>query len=244
MTQQVVSRTQRRMEKRHALMVLVLLLLTALVSFSLGVMVGKGGDRGEVVVEQIARQKPASADAAKAEAAGALAQQEEAVEPGLTFYDTLPQGQDNALGSGINLPPEPEKTQAVAARKAAAAGPVTEVAPARTAAANNKPVTARQVTTQPPAEVAEPAPQKPVAAVAGNFLVQVASVKDRAGALALRNRMVSKGYAAFVEQADLGAKGIWHRVYAGPFASRQDADQAVVALQTDRIASAPLVRRR
>jgi DedD protein len=56
--------------------------------------------------------------------------------------------------------------------------------------------------------------------------------------------MVAKGYAAFVEQADLGAKGVWHRVYAGPFSTRQDADRAVAALKADRIASAPLVRRR
>lgn len=238
MTRQVVSRTQRRMEKRQALMVLVLLLLTSLVSFSLGVMVGKGGDSDGVVEEQIAVRKPAPADPAESEPGQAVALKEDSVESELTFYDTLPQGQDNALGSGINLPPEPEKPVEPAAEEVASAAPVKETAPAA------KPAPARGEAAQPAAVAAKPAVQKPAATAVGDYLVQVASVKDRQGAVTLRNSMVAKGYAAFVEQADLGAKGVWHRVYAGPFSTRQDADRAVAALKADRIASAPLVRRR
>jgi DedD protein len=237
MTRQVVSRTQRRMEKRQALMVLVLLLLTSLVSFSLGVMVGKGGDSDGVVEEQIAARKPAPAGPAESEPGQAVARNED-VESELTFYDTLPQGQDNALGSGINLPPEPEKTGEAAAEEVASAAPVKETVPAA------KPAPAREEAAQPAAVAAKPAVQKPAATAVGDYLVQVASVKDRQGAVTLRNSMVAKGYAAFVEQADLGAKGVWHRVYAGPFSTRQDADRAVAALKADRIASAPLVRRR
>jgi DedD protein len=238
MTRQVVSRTQRRMEKRQALMVLVLLLLTSLVSFSLGVMVGKGSDSDGVVEEQIAVGKPAPAGSTESEPGQAVTQNEGSVESELTFYDTLPQGQDNALGSGINLPPEPEKPEEPAAKEVASKPPVKETAPPP------KPEPAREEAAQPAAAAAKPAVQKPAATAIGDYLVQVASVKDRQGAMTLRNRMVAKGYAAFVEQVDLGAKGIWHRVYAGPFSTRQDADRAVASLKADRIASAPLVKRR
>jgi cell division septation protein DedD len=238
MTHQVVSRTQRRMEKRQALMVLVLLLLTSLVSFSLGVMVGKGGDSDGVVEEQIAARKPAPAIPSESEPGQAVAQNEGSVESELTFYDTLPQGQDNALGSGINLPPEPEKPEEPAAEKVASAAPVKETAPVA------KPAPAREKVAPPAAAAVKPAVQKPAATAVGDYVVQVASVKDRQGAVTLRNRMAAKGYAAFVEQADLGAKGVWHRVFAGPFSTRQDADRAVASLKADRIASAPLVRRR
>jgi DedD protein len=238
MTRQVMSRTQRRMEKRQALMVLVLLLLTSLVSFSLGVMVGKGGNSDGVVEEQIAAQKPAPAEPAESEPGQAVAQNEGSVESELTFYDTLPQGQDNALGSGINLPPEAEEPAKPATEKVASVTPVKETDSAP------KVAPAREEAVQPAVAAVKPAVQKPAATAVGDYLVQVASVKDRQGAMTLRNRMVAKGYAAFVEQADLGAKGIWHRVYAGPFSTRQDADRAVAALKADRIASAPLVRRR
>ncbi len=42
MASQIISRTQRRMEKKQALVLLALVLGVSLVSFTLGVMVGKG----------------------------------------------------------------------------------------------------------------------------------------------------------------------------------------------------------
>jgi cell division septation protein DedD len=229
MARQVVSRTQRRVEKKHALMILALLLVGGLVSFSLGVMVGgKDGSPDDVVEEQIVQQKPVSAAPLETGPAGAVPSEEEPIEEELTFYETLPQGQDNALGSGINLPPEKEKTgeqvSAPPVKKPAVPG---EVGP---------------IASRPP--VAKPVAQKPASSTSGDFLVQVASVKDRHGAVELRDRMAARGYAAFVEQTDLGEKGVWHRVYAGPFGSKEDADKTIAALKADQFSSAPLLKKR
>lgn len=234
MSNQMVSRTQRRMEKKQTLMVLTLLLVGCLVSFSLGVMVGRSGDNSDIVEERIVQQKPASIIEDKEQPTQADVLEEGSVDTELTFYDTLPQGQENALGSGINLPPEENKP----AEKSPARVVVTPPA--------NDPAPSPEITVKEPKLPAalEKVASQPVAASSGDYLIQVASVKDRQGAVDLKNRMIAKGYAAFVEQADLGSKGIWHRVYAGPFSTREDAEKKVSALKNDRISSAPLLKRR
>lgn len=243
MTQQVLSRSQRRMEKKQTLFMVSMLLVVGLVCFFLGVMVGKSGEQSQIAEERLPVTEPVVAaqdEAAEPETAETPAEPapaEEAPDPQLTFYDTLPEGQQNALGSGINLPPEP-KTAEPAAQASSMPAPVKSAAPAKTVA-TKKP-------TPPPVLPAAPQPQvsKPAAVAGGSYLVQVAAVKQRQGAEGLRDRMLKKGYPAFVEAADLGAKGVWYRVYAGPFGSRGDADQAVSSLKADRISSAPLVKRR
>ncbi len=236
MTQQVLSRSQRRMEKKQTLFMVSMLLVVGLVCFFLGVMVGKSGEQSQVAEERLPVKEPVVAaqdEMAEPEAAETPAESapaEETPDPQLTFYDTLPEGQQNALGSGINLPPEPKKTEPVAPPKSAV--------PAKTVA-TKKPTAAPAL---PAAE--QPKFNKPAAVASGSYLVQVASVKQRQGAEGLRDRMRNKGYAAFVEAADLGAKGVWYRVYAGPFGSRGDAEQAVSSLKAERISSSPLVKRR
>ena len=160
--------------------------------------------------------------------------------PQLTFYDTLAEGQQNALGSGINLPPEPVKSEPVPEpiSKTPVKAPVKVTEPVKVA------VTPKLKAAPVLPVVPKPVVSKPAAVTSGSFLVQVASVKQHDGANGLRDRMKQKGYAAFVEAADLGAKGVWYRVYAGPFGSKADADQAVRSLKADRISSAPLVKRR
>lgn len=244
MTQQVVSRSQRRMEKKQTLFMVSMLLVVGLICFFLGVMVGRSGQESLVAEEHLPRQKPLAVlqdEAVQSEMEDSSekpATAEETPNPQLTFYDTLAEGQQNALGSGINLPPEPAKTEP-------APEPISQP-PVKTVES------VKSVTPPKPKPIAEPvlpvAPKpvisKPAAVASGSYLLQVASVKQRQGADELRNRMSKKGYAAFVESADLGSKGIWYRVYAGPFASKADADQAVRALKADRISSAPLLKRR
>lgn len=246
MTQQVVSRSQRRMEKKQTLFMVSMLLVVGLVCFFLGVMVGRSGEQSLVAEEHLPVQKPLLAEQGqvaepKTEGTpGTGTTSEEMQSPELTFYDTLAEGQQNALGSGINLPPEPIKSEPAPEpiSKMPIKAPVKAAEPAKVVA-KPKPIT-------PPALPVAPKPvvSKPVAVASGSYIVQVAAVKQREGANGLRDRMKKKGYAAFVETADLGAKGIWYRVYAGPFGSRTDADQAVRSLKADRISSAPLVKRR
>ncbi|MEZ4598463.1 MAG: SPOR domain-containing protein [Syntrophotaleaceae bacterium] len=238
MARQVVSRTQRRMEKRQALVMLALLLVACLVSFSLGVMVGRGGSRDVLVTEQIPQEKPAVA--AQAEEGSALqggpAEEPESGE--LTFYDTLPQGQENALGSGINLPPvEEAKPKEQPAEKTVAQPVVKPVAKDPELPAELGPLAERLLQEKPVAP-------KPAATSTGSYVIQVASVNEKQGAEGLRARMAAKGYPAYVEQADLGAKGVWHRVFAGPYGSKEDAERVVAALKADKISSAPLLKKK
>ncbi|OEU60532.1 MAG: hypothetical protein BA870_03955 [Desulfuromonadales bacterium C00003094] len=242
MNQQVVSRSQRRMEKKQTLFMVSMLLVVGLVCFFLGVMVGRSGEQSLVAEERLPIQKPLAATQGevsepKIEANPATpATSDEMQNPQLTFYDTLAEGQQNALGSGINLPPEPITSEP--APEPISKPPIKTVEPVKVVV-TPKPIAKPALPVAP-----KPVVSKPAGVASGSYLVQVAAVKQREGADGLRDRMKKKGYTAFVEAADLGAKGVWYRVYAGPFSSKVDADQAVRSLKADRISSAPLVKRR
>ncbi len=246
MAQQVVSRSQRRMEKKQTLFMVSTLLVVGLICFFLGVMVGKSGEQSLVAEEHLPMHKPLAAatdESAEPELKEELVAPEATEElqtPPLTYHDRLAEGKQNGLGSGINFPPEPVTTEPEPAPiSKPAVAEVDPVKPPTTPKPEPKPVATAVV---PPAP--KPVTSKPAAVASGSYLVQVAAVKQRQGAEGLRDRMKKKGYAAFVESADLGAKGTWYRVYAGPFGSKTDADQAVRSLKADRISSSPLVKRR
>jgi len=234
MNQRVLSRSQRRMERKQAIILLCLALAISLVSFSLGVMVGRSGNRPEPVASSpapVALPRPApmsppeppaepvvqreanppAADAPAVEAPAPGSQPD----PGLTFYETLPQG-GQPLGSGINLPPATAEPKAPASEPAVAA-------PA-------------------PAVKSAPVPAVPTAP-GGEFVVQIASFKDAAAAEVMLKKLSGKGYVLFVEPVDLGAKGTWYRVYAGPYSGREAADRVAGQLH-DREKISPLVRKR
>lgn len=250
MAQQVVSRSQRRMEKKQTLFMVSTLLVVGLISFFLGVMVGKSGEQSLVAEEHLPMQKPLAAmpdEDAEPKVDEVLVSQEASGElqtPPLTYHDRLAEGKQNGLGSGINFPPEPVSTEPepapISKPSVAEVDPVKPSAPPKP---EPKPEP-KPVATAVAAPAPKPVVSKPAAVASGSYIVQAAAVKQRQGAEGLRDRMKKKGYAAFVESADLGAKGTWYRVYAGPFGSKSDADQAVRSLKADRISSAPLVKRR
>jgi len=236
MNQRILSRSQRRMERKQAIILLCLALAISLVSFSLGVMVGRSGHRPEPVAAAAgpvplprpaplpAPDPPGVPQPSRPEPAGETAAPAPAPPPGpqdeaLTFYDTLPRG-EQPLGSGINLPPEPAATAAPAA-----ATPVKQATGPKAAAL--------------PGSAVAPA----VPAAAGQFVVQIASFKDQTAAEVMLKQLAAKGYALFVEPVDLGAKGVWYRVYAGPYAGRETADRVASQLR-DREKISPLVRKR
>ncbi len=109
------TRTQRRMEKRQAIILLVLVLAVSLASFTLGVMVGRRGAERDLAQRMLQTEKVlvaeipphATVPAAVAEAAPASEDAPSAVpteEKKLSFYDDL--AKDTVpLGSGINLAP-------------------------------------------------------------------------------------------------------------------------------------------
>jgi cell division septation protein DedD len=221
MNRQVVSRTQRRMEKRQALILLVLILGVSLVSFTLGVMVGRSGshDSGATAVSPAAPRLPVAAKGEGGEITPPAPAAERPAE-NLTFYDTLPKGEQPPLGSGINLPPR-----------------LTSKMEQEKPAAPSEPV-----------RKADPAPavkeaSRPQASPEGAYVVQAASFRGSEDALKLKERLSGKAYAAYTEQADLKEKGIWHRVYVGPFATAEAAGRVVEKLQAEEKLAA-LVKKR
>ncbi|MDA8412426.1 MAG: SPOR domain-containing protein [Desulfobacteraceae bacterium] len=118
-----------------------------------------------------------------------------AAEPRLSFYKTLPSGQNgNVLGSGINTKDDKGKQPLQAAIPANIVKP-----PALDAQ-------------KPPADK----PAAPEKSTSGsNFTVQVASFPLRSEAETLKNRLAGKGYNAFVSESHQGDKGTWYRVRIG-----------------------------
>jgi len=234
----VASRTQRRFERRQRLVMLILVAAVTAASFFLGVMVGeRGRGPGSGGPDDLAYQ-PAVQIAPPPLPAGQYAAPQK-----LTFYDDLPKGNAAPLGSGINLPktsyaPPPPTTTPPSP-------PPSPPSPPDTAPVPSAPPAPAQAA-KPPAPVAKPpAPATstaPKAAAGGSFVIQVASTKDQTEAKRLVDRLKAKGFAAAAERADLGAKGIWYRVVAGPYGDQVAAEKAAAQLKKQKFTA--MVRKR
>ncbi len=210
MAQPVVTRSQRRIERKQVILIAVLILAVAGVSFTLGVMFGQSGGTLPVLAADVAKPKlPMVVKVAPPPPA--LEVTSENPEK-LTFYDNLPKGNQAPLGSGINLPPE-QKNTAKKTKKS-----VVKAAPLAPVPLPSKPL-APSVSTLP------------AASTDGAFVVQIASFRTSEDAGKLARRLKSHKLATFIESADLGKKGVWHRVLAGPYKSRKNADQAAAFLK-------------
>jgi hypothetical protein len=211
MAQQVKSRTQRRMEKKQALLLVVLLLGISLISFFLGIMVGRSSSSSVAVspgpmtkpLPVIPAPPPQEPEALPVVEAGPKKEE-------LTFYDALSKGEQVPLGSGINLPPETKK---LASPRESSPVSVAEVSPSSSPA------------------VTFPAVAKPVAQ--GAYLVQVASFRQLPDAVKVRDRLAKKGYEVFIQQADLGDRGVWHRIMVGPYPGSEAAGQVLERLKNE-----------
>jgi cell division septation protein DedD len=217
MAQQVVTRTQRRNERKQLALAIVLILAVAGASFYLGKVYGEKTMAQNIQSwEQDSSQLSSQAQVKLPQSpSDTTAQENREV---LTFYENLPKGKQAPLGSGINLPPEkvyPEQTSSP------------KVQPEKTDSTTKKEIS-----------------QKPVSPDSGGgFLVQVASFRTAEDAEKLASRLQNYGLHTYIEQADLGQKGTWHRVLSGPFDSREKADQTAQLLRDKERISA-LVRQR
>ncbi len=79
-------------------------------------------------------------------------------------------------------------------------------------------------------------------AVGGNIAVQVASYRKREKAHEMLVSLSSAGYSGTVVRADLGPRGIWHRVRLGPFRSKGDAEKILAVLKDERSIKGFIVR--
>ncbi len=219
MVQPVVSRTQRRIERKQLMLIVVLIIAVAAVSFSLGMMFGQRNVSSQGLVAEVDSSTPAKVT----QIVPPPPPQEETVPEKperLTFYDNLPKGNQAPLGSGINLPPE-KPTKAVQA----------------------KPKHAVKKTEVKPVVAAPKQATVPTVSAEGSFVVQIASFRTGEDAKVLAARLKLYKLSTFVETADLGDKGVWYRVLAGPYSSREGADTAAALLKKKERLSA-LVRKR
>ena len=234
------TRIQRRMEKRQAIILLVLVLAVSLVSFTLGVMIGRRGAEREFAYQQTQVERVLVAEAPEQslapeevsddvvdvrepEVAGALVPEEGAGDPKLSFYEDISK-ESAPLGSGINVAPAAEKEVAEKPPLPLPDQPVVKkTVQSQAVVAKAAPVAP---TSAPEVKTATPASGLPAAVSGGSHAVQVGSFSAQKDARALQQQLVKKNYPAFVVDADLGAKGRWFRVRVGPYG---DAGQAKLA---------------
>lgn len=62
---------------------------------------------------------------------------------------------------------------------------------------------------------------------AGSYRVQLGSFRDSHDAQRVQQQLIHAGFPALIQLVDLGEKGSWYRVYAGPYDNRDGADNAV-----------------
>lgn len=73
-------------------------------------------------------------------------------------------------------------------------------------------------------------------------VIQVASYRKREKAQELLKTLGDSGYTGTVFQADLGPRGVWHRVRIGPFRTLADAKKALAALRDEKNLKGFIVR--
>jgi cell division septation protein DedD len=207
------------MEKKQAVLLVALVLVISVVSFVLGVVVGRNTGEPEVV-QQILEPQRIVVDEKLATPAEVEPSPVSPVNEKLTFYENLSKEEMAPIGSGINLPPVVEPAQGADEIKAPTAVAKAEVIPQ---------ILSSTTQVSPPV----PAPGKsadvdklPPTTKGGAWVVQVFSSKSAADAGVLRDKLGGKGYPAFITEADLGKKGIWYRVFLGPYADKEVAAQA------------------
>ena len=218
------NRREPQSNGRRFVTVLLLVVVLCLVSFSLGLMLGKSG-KPDVETTQVqtlpvpqpkAEPMPAAPTAASktvaeaeppAEAPETVPQESEAVVSDDPLRQLLPPVEQMPLGSGINAPVTANTEMPTAENTAVAAGGAGPDLPQPAAAAPEKSAAVQAV----------------AVATGSGFAVQVASFKHRQDAETMSARL-GKEFPVVVRQADLGEKGVWYRVLVGPVATKAEAE--------------------
>ncbi|ACM21267.1 SPOR domain protein [Geotalea daltonii FRC-32] len=132
----------------------------------------------------------------------------------LTFYQTLPNGAKAVIGSGLNpakageeqnkATPGPQNLQE---QKLLSPGaPPKSEANTETAAVPKTPA-------------------KSQASGEGTYCVQIASLRDKTEAEAIRTNLLSKGQAAYILESNVQGKGTWYRVRMGKHLKQSEAGE-------------------
>lgn len=220
--------------------VILLSLVSAVFVFGLGVATGWllfGHDKKTVstALQNGNTAAPVSAQTPKSEALPKP--QAGTVTPHLTFYDSLPKGDKELIGTGLNpkresVPPATSKAsklqpsadtlqkpsnpqKPVPSQPAVDNATHTSAPPDKIAAADNKGTAAGK---------AVQASQKPAGSTI-TYTVQLASYHDRKEAEDLKAKWAKKGYSVRIIESSVSGKGTLYRVRIGNRMSQETANQ-------------------
>jgi cell division septation protein DedD len=190
----------------------VLLVVVAIFSFGIGFMAGRNSVPSvPAEVASVSTPQPIAVP----QPAPSIDVVEEKVEPdNLTFFDALPKGEQQPLGTGINMPPE-------------TTDPVADKITAQPVANTPQPAKVKTTAVKP----ATTATKTAVASTDASHVLQISSFRSPDEAGILLRRLEKKGYRPYIQQADLGSKGVWYRVFLGPYSSKEDAQMAGISLK-------------
>ncbi|HEX9023426.1 MAG TPA: SPOR domain-containing protein [Geobacteraceae bacterium] len=220
-SQRPVSKNRPR--KQPAAIFVIALLVTACATFLIGVGVGwlmfSPGRKGAAVSPLVSQRGGDSKAPGQTQAPPQAAVK--ATEPSLTFYETLPKGSRELMGSGLNLPKQAEQPSAPSAK----AAPKPKAAPAKTAPSEQAQEQGKKEAKIPVKE-AEKSPAREGAKEGegkGKFVVQVASYHVKKEAEEARDRLKAEGLAAYVVEINIPEKGTYYRVRLGRHLDQQAA---------------------
>jgi len=74
------------------------------------------------------------------------------------------------------------------------------------------------------------------------YRIQIASFRHQSDADPVQRKIKSAGFPAFVRSVDLGEKGLWFRVYAGPFVSKAVAENKQMQIEVQMHLKGLLIR--
>lgn len=254
-TTRQTARARRRIERRQAVVMLLIMVFAVLVSFVLGIWVGRSSVDQQLVQQQspntMASRQVAAVppqQAAKEQQAGgqqqAAANQEQAAGDTATtegsqadqysFYKTLPEGEEEtSLGSGLNpqldnaLQQAQTQQKQVAADMAQSPDSASGAQPENVSAAKQGPAKEAVAVTDNAAAAAEQTDQSlKIASASGNHVVQIGSFKQRQDAANLLQRVQQEDWPGMLQKADLQDRGTWYRVLLGPYKSKAQAQRA------------------
>lgn len=76
------------------------------------------------------------------------------------------------------------------------------------------------------------------AGVSKGYMVQVGSFRELDTARSLKTRLSKNGYYPFLMEAEIPGKGVWHRVYLGRYANKEEALLAAESVKLNESLSA------
>jgi DedD protein len=212
--------------------------VVAVVIFLCGVMVGRGvptqrgvpvlaADGSDPTTTDEARSTASAIDTAATPSASSSPSASPSSRLGLTYPNRLEEPEPVAEDVPAGLPAhEPFATTAVARVPPPSPEPKPAAKLSKTAPSKTAPAAVATAATAPSKEPADAVPSGP------GFVVQVAAVRQRTEADAIRGRLTRKGYPAFVATA--GTPGApTYRVRVGKYPSRREADTIAAKLERE-----------